>query len=64
MCINYDRIFDASYLANEMISGEFQNMNMAELMMKIANMREGKLGNAFVKFAEPIDLNEFVEKNS
>jgi hypothetical protein len=28
VCVNYDRIFDQSYLATEMISGKFQDINM------------------------------------
>ena len=37
MCINYDRIFDSNYLANEMISGKFRNLSMAEVMVRIYN---------------------------
>lgn len=56
VCINYDRIFEASYLANEMISGKFKNMNMTQLINHIYSMRKGKLGKVFVKYADPIDL--------
>jgi glycerol-3-phosphate O-acyltransferase len=62
VCINYDRIFDSHYLANEMISGEFRHLNTAELMVRTVNKRKGKLGKIFVKYADPIDLNSYVEK--
>lgn len=51
VCINYDRIFEASYLANEMISGKFQNTTLYELMQNIFNTRKGKLGKIFVDYA-------------
>ena len=62
ICITYDRIFDSHYLANEMISGKFRHMNTPELMMKVYNKRKGKLGKIFVRYADPIDLNSYVEK--
>ena len=61
VCINYDRIFEASYLANEMISGKFQNTNLYEVIRNIFKMRKGKLGKVFVKYAEPIDLQDYME---
>ena len=63
VCINYDRIFEASYLANEMISGKFSNLNLYELMKNIYSMRKGKLGKIFVKYAEPIDLRDYVSSS-
>ena len=39
VCINYDRIFDSHYLANEMISGRFRHLNMPELLVRIYNKR-------------------------
>ena len=32
-------------------------------MNNIFSMRKGKLGKVFVKFAQPIDLNEYISKN-
>lgn len=61
--MQYDRIFEASYLANEMISGKFQNTNLYDLMNNIFSMRKGKLGKVFVKFAQPIDLNQYITQN-
>jgi glycerol-3-phosphate O-acyltransferase len=62
VCINYDRIFDSHYLANEMISGKFRHLNTPELMRRIYNKRKGKLGKIFVKYAEPIDLNNYIDQ--
>jgi glycerol-3-phosphate O-acyltransferase len=44
-----------------MISGKFRHLNMPELMVRIYNKRKGKLGKIFVKYADPIDLNDYVE---
>ena len=63
MCINYDRLFEASYLANEMVSGKFSNTNMYDLTKYIFSMRKGKLGKVFIKYAEPIDLNDYILKH-
>lgn len=64
VCVNYDRLFDQSYLATEMISGKFQNINMTQLLKKIYDMRKGKLGKVFVKYGEPIDLTTYIEKHN
>ena len=59
--MHYDRIFEASYLANEITSGKFQNTNLYDLMKKVFGMRKGKLGKVFVKFADPICLNDYIK---
>ena len=43
-----------------MISGKFDDISLAQLMSNIYNMRAGKLGKIFVRYAEPIDLNEYM----
>jgi glycerol-3-phosphate O-acyltransferase len=62
VCVNYDRLFDSRYLSNEIISGKFQNFNIAELMYYIYKTRPGKLGKIFVKYAEPINLYDYIDK--
>lgn len=62
VCVNYDRLFDSRYLSNEIISGKFQNFNIAELMYYIYKTRPGKLGKTFVKYAEPINLYDYIDK--
>jgi len=61
--IIYERLFDASLLATEMVSGKFQNLNFLQLMLLIYKMPRNKLGNCYVKYSEPIDLNTFVNQN-
>jgi len=57
--INYDRIFDEALLANEMVTGKFEDISMIELMKKIFYDPKNKLGKVFVKYSEPIDLREY-----
>lgn len=64
VCINYDRLFDSAYLSNEVVSGQFKNFNFGQLMCIISQMPIGKLGKIFVKYAEPINLQEYIEKSS
>jgi glycerol-3-phosphate O-acyltransferase len=61
--INYERIFDESLLASEIISGEFENITALGLFKKIFTMPKNKLGKVFVKYADPIDLDSYVEEN-
>jgi len=61
--INYERVFDESLLASEIISGEFENLTAFGLFKKIFTMPKNKLGKVFVKYAEPIDLDSYVEQN-
>lgn len=46
-----------------MVSGKFSNTNMYDLTNYIFSMRKGKLGKVFVKYAEPIDLNDYILKH-
>ena len=65
--INYERIFDVRYLAEDTIQGHFKpQTTFFNLADKIYKMRSGKLGKVFVKYSEAIDLNEYVKafKNS
>ena len=61
--INYERIFDESLLASEIISGEFENITALGLFKKIFTMPKNKLGKVFIKYADPIDLDSYVEEN-
>lgn len=63
MSINYERIFDESLLAQETISGEFENITAFGLFKKLFSMPKNKLGKVFVKYADPIDLDSYVEQN-
>ena len=61
--IIYERLFDANLLASEMISGEFGELNLFQLLNIIYQMPRNKLGNVYVNYSEPIDLDQFVEQN-
>ena len=58
--ITYERLWEASYLANEMVSGQFQDINMYQMFKKISETRASKLGKQIVKYCDPIDINEFI----
>ena len=61
--INYDRIFDEALLAQEMVTGEFEDMSTFDVFKKIVNGPKNKLGKVFVKYSEPIDLKNYLEQN-
>ena len=62
MCINYDRIFDATYISEETLDGSFKpESTLASMIQKIASMNQEKLGKIFVKYEEPIDLTEYID---
>ena len=48
--INYDRLFDSNLLVKEMLSGQFQDMNLYSFVRRIYNMPLNKLGKIFVKY--------------
>lgn len=59
--INYERLFDASYLADEAKLGTFKpGTTFVSLMNTIMTMKQGHMGKVFVKYGEPIDLNQYV----
>ena len=63
VCINFDRIFESSYLANEIITGEFKpGTTLAKVLYQIIQSQSEKLGKCFVKYTEPIDLRDYLLK--
>jgi glycerol-3-phosphate O-acyltransferase len=62
--INYERLFDASYLADEAKLGTFKpGTTFVSLMNTIMTMKQGHMGKVFIKYGEPIDLNQYVENH-
>jgi glycerol-3-phosphate O-acyltransferase len=58
IAINYDRIFDATFLSEETLDGNFKpESTFLNVAQKIASMNQDKLGAIFVKYCNPIDLN-------
>lgn len=61
MCVNYERLFDASYLADEAKLGKFKpGTKLVNLMSKIVSMKQGHMGKVFVKYGDPIDIHDYV----
>ena len=63
VCHSYDRLFDVKYLANEMINGQVDQVDSYAILRRIYNMRKGILGKVFIKYAEPINLSEYVKQH-
>ena len=60
--ISYDRIYEQSNLAREMITGKRKNYNFAGTMRQMFFTPENSLGECFVKYLEPIDLENYITK--
>jgi glycerol-3-phosphate O-acyltransferase len=58
----YDRIFDSGLFAKEILSGKFEDMNVFELLKTVYKMPAGKIGKIFVKYHDPIDINQYVRE--
>jgi glycerol-3-phosphate O-acyltransferase len=59
--INYERLFDASYLADEAKLGTFKpGTTLVSLMSKIMSMKQGHMGKVFVKYGSAIDIHDYV----
>lgn len=62
--IDYERIFDVSYLSNEIIKGEFNpKTTIVDIIKKVMQMRKGKLGKIFVKYGDAISLKEYFKQH-
>ena len=65
VCINQDRIVEANFLVSEMQSGKFKpGTTLIKMMQHVVSQEKGCLGNVFVKYEEPIDLNKYMEEGS
>ena len=63
VAINHDRIFDSGYLSDEILEGQFNpRQSFLETMTDIWTMRKGSLGKILVKYADPINLKDYVDK--
>jgi glycerol-3-phosphate O-acyltransferase len=62
VCINFDRIFESSFLASEIITGQFKpGTTLFGVLYQILQSKKEKLGKVFVKYAEPIDMREYLQ---
>jgi len=61
VCINFDRVFDVDWFAEEVLKGKVTpDTTMIDVIGKAMNMRKGKLGKVFLKYADPIDLEDYI----
>lgn len=59
--INYDRLLEMKILTNEMVNGVNPNLSMTELFQKLRAFNDNQLGRCTVKFAEPINLSNYLD---
>ena len=61
--ISYDRIFEHLNLATEMISGKQKDFTLFSSLWNIYQRKENQMGNIYVKYLSPININTFVQKH-
>lgn len=54
--VSYDRIYEGLNISTEMINGEKRDYNFFTAVRKITSTGEDQLGNIYVKYLEPINL--------
>mmetsp|Transcript_2506 Transcript_2506/g.3881 ORF Transcript_2506/g.3881 Transcript_2506/m.3881 type:complete len:96 (-) Transcript_2506:1133-1420(-) len=65
VCMSHDRDFDVNLFARETLNGEHKpELSMLKALRIYKGMRRGQLGKMFVKFADPIDLNSYINEFS
>ena len=60
--ISYDRIYEQGNLSREMITGERRDYDFIGTMKQMFFTPENSLGEAFVKYLEPININDYLAK--
>lgn len=59
--IHYDRIYEQGNLAREMITGERKDYEFLGTMKQMFFTPENSLGEAFVKYLEPIRIETYLQ---
>ena len=54
--VSYDRIYESTNLATEMINGVKEDYTLLTSLQKIWNTGQDVLGDIYVKYLEPVDL--------
>ena len=62
--ISLDRIYESANLATEMINGEKEDYTMLTAFSKMRNSTVDQIGDVYVKYLEPVFLNEWLQKNA
>ena len=61
VCVNADNIFDINYLASETENEFNPATNLYQLLQTLYSARVGKMGQMYVTYGEPLDLDQFVQ---
>ena len=59
--ITYERQYDIALLTHELVSGKKVDYNLLQTVRKIYQMPANNLGKIFVKYQEPIQINNFLK---
>jgi len=62
--VSYDRLYEGLNIATEMIQGEKHDYTFLSSLGKIYSTSPDSLGHIFVKYLEPINLEQYVKKIS
>jgi glycerol-3-phosphate O-acyltransferase len=49
-------------LAGEMVSGENRKLGFYEVLKTLYKYSEGQIGKVYVKFLDPINMQDYMEK--
>ena len=58
--VSYDRIYESGNLASEMIEGEKVDYTFLTSLEKIFKTSHNSLGHIYVKYLDPINIEEYV----
>lgn len=61
--VSYDRIYEHDNLANEMVEGERVDYSFLQSLREMSNSRPDEIGHIYVKYLDPIDLQQYLKKN-
>lgn len=61
--VSYDRIYENTNLASEMISGEKNDFTLYTSYMKMHSTGENSLGHIYYRYLDPINLEQYLKTN-
>ena len=62
MMISYDRIFETHNVTSEMVKAKDKELGFFKNMRRINHQKADELGDAYVKYLDPIHLKDFFKK--
>jgi glycerol-3-phosphate O-acyltransferase len=61
--VSYDRLFEANYVAEGIFEGtKHPESSITQLSRRVLMPQANSLGNVFVKYLEPIQLKDYVQR--